>query len=32
LGVSPRGSLALVRAAKALALTEGRAYCVPDDA
>jgi MoxR-like ATPase len=31
LGVSPRGSLALVRAAKALALTEGRAYCVPDD-
>jgi len=31
LGVSPRGSLALVRAARALALTEGRSYCVPDD-
>jgi len=31
LGVSPRGSLALVQAAKALALSEGRAYCVPDD-
>jgi len=31
LGVSPRGSLALVRAAQALALTEGRSYCVPDD-
>ncbi len=31
LGVSPRGSLALVRAAQALALTEGRTYCVPDD-
>jgi MoxR-like ATPase len=31
LGVSPRGSLALVRAAKALALSEGRHYCVPDD-
>ncbi len=31
LGVSPRGSLALVRAAKALALSEGRPYCVPDD-
>jgi MoxR-like ATPase len=31
LGVSPRGALALVRAAKALALVEGRAYCVPDD-
>ena len=31
LGVSPRGSLALVRAAKALALSEGRSYCVPDD-
>jgi len=31
LGVSPRGSLALVRAAQALALTEGRPYCIPDD-
>ncbi len=31
LGVSPRGSLALVRAAQALALTEGRQYCIPDD-
>jgi MoxR-like ATPase len=31
LGVSPRGTLALFRAAQALALTEERAYCVPDD-
>jgi len=31
LGVSPRGSLALFRAAQALALTEERTYCVPDD-
>jgi MoxR-like ATPase len=31
LGVSPRGSLALVRAAQALALTDGRRYCIPDD-
>jgi MoxR-like ATPase len=31
LGVSPRGSLALLRAAKALALVEGRPYCLPDD-
>jgi MoxR-like ATPase len=31
LGVSPRGALALVRAARALALIEGRRYCVPDD-
>ena len=31
MGVSPRGSLALLRAAKALALIEGRSYCVPDD-
>jgi MoxR-like ATPase len=31
LGVSPRGALALVRAARARALVEGRAYCVPDD-
>jgi MoxR-like ATPase len=31
LGVSPRGSLALVRAAQAMALCEGRHYCIPDD-
>jgi MoxR-like ATPase len=31
LGVSPRGTLALFRAAQALALTEARSYCVPDD-
>ncbi|HEX8068635.1 MAG TPA: MoxR family ATPase [Pyrinomonadaceae bacterium] len=31
LGVSPRGTLALCRAAQALALTDGRDYCVPDD-
>jgi MoxR-like ATPase len=31
LGVSPRGTLALFRAAQAYALTEGRDYCVPDD-
>jgi MoxR-like ATPase len=31
LGVSPRGSLALVRAAQALALIEGRRFCLPDD-
>ncbi len=31
LGVSPRGTLALFRAAQALALTEGRTFCVPDD-
>jgi MoxR-like ATPase len=31
LGVSPRGTLALFRAAQALAVTEGRNYCVPDD-
>ena len=31
LGVSPRGTLALFRAAQALALTEERDYCVPDD-
>jgi MoxR-like ATPase len=31
LGVSPRGTLALFRAAQALALTEERMYCVPDD-
>jgi MoxR-like ATPase len=31
LGVSPRGSLALFRAAQALALVEGREFCLPDD-
>ena len=31
LGISPRGTLALFRAAQALALTEDRTYCVPDD-
>jgi MoxR-like ATPase len=31
LGVSPRGSLALLRAARARALTDGRDYLVPDD-
>ena len=31
LGVSPRGSLALRHAAQALALAEGREYCLPDD-
>ena len=31
LGVSPRGSLSLFRAAQALALTEERTYCLPDD-
>jgi MoxR-like ATPase len=31
LGVSPRGSLALVQAAKALASIDGRHYCIPDD-
>lgn len=31
LGVSPRGTLALFRAAQALALTEDRLFCVPDD-
>lgn len=31
LGVSPRGTLALFRAAQALALTEERDFCVPDD-
>ena len=31
LGVSPRGTLALFRAAQALALTEDRTYCIPDD-
>ena len=31
LGVSPRGSVSLYRAAQALALVEGRSYCIPDD-
>ena len=31
LGVSPRGSLALLRAAQARALVDGRKYVVPDD-
>ena len=31
LGVSPRGTLALFRAAQAIALTEERDYCIPDD-
>jgi len=31
LGVSPRGSLSLYRAAQALAFLEGRNYCIPDD-
>ena len=31
LGVSPRGMLALMRASQALALTQGRAFVVPDD-
>jgi MoxR-like ATPase len=30
-GASPRGSLALRRAAQALAYFEGREYCIPDD-
>ncbi|HUI41950.1 MAG TPA: MoxR family ATPase, partial [Terriglobia bacterium] len=30
-GVSPRGSVSLYRAAQALALVEGRDYCIPDD-
>ncbi len=31
LGVSPRGMLALMRAAQALALTQGRSFVTPDD-
>ena len=31
MGVSPRGSIALFRAARAFALTSGRRYLVPDD-
>ncbi|MBI4640268.1 MAG: MoxR family ATPase [Candidatus Tectomicrobia bacterium] len=30
-GVSPRGSFALFRAAQAIALINGREYCIPDD-
>lgn len=30
-GVSPRGSLALMQAAKAYAALWGRSYCIPDD-
>lgn len=31
LGISPRGTLSLFRAAQALALIEGRDYCIADD-
>lgn len=31
MGVSPRGSLALLRCAKAYAYLDGRNYCIPDD-
>jgi MoxR-like ATPase len=31
LGVSPRGAMALYRAAQAFALVNGRTYCIPDD-
>jgi MoxR-like ATPase len=31
LGVSPRGAIALKRAAQSHALVEGRTYCIPDD-
>lgn len=31
LGLSPRGTLALIRAARAHAMVEGRGHCVPDD-
>ncbi|MBI5883611.1 MAG: MoxR family ATPase [Elusimicrobia bacterium] len=31
LGLSPRGALAVVRAARSMALMAGRDYCVPDD-
>ena len=30
-GASPRGSIALIRAAQAWAITDGRKYCTPDD-
>ena len=31
LAISPRGTLALHKAAKAYAFVDGRTYCVPDD-
>jgi len=31
MGISPRGALMLSRGCRALALTEGRDYCLPDD-
>jgi len=31
LGVSPRGSQALYRAAQAMAFLEGRSFCTPED-
>jgi len=31
MGVSPRGAIALYRAARAFALTQGRTYLIPDD-
>ncbi len=31
MGVSPRGNIALFRAARAFALTQGRTYLLPDD-
>jgi MoxR-like ATPase len=31
LGISPRGSLSLFRSAQALALVNGRDYCIADD-
>ncbi len=31
IGVSPRGTISLLRAAQARAVTEGRAYVIPDD-
>ncbi|SDC96338.1 MoxR-like ATPase [Terribacillus halophilus] len=31
LGLSPRGSIAMMRAAKAYAFIHGRDYCIPDD-
>ncbi len=31
LGISPRGAMAMYRAAQALAFLRGRSYCIPDD-
>ena len=31
LGISPRGAMALYRAAQAFAFLKGRSYCIPDD-